>query len=366
MDRAHPGAVRGTGIKRPARQDEGLRHDGALRRQIDVQKWIGRPLGQTNAVHYAIEAAEVHLSGRVDAERGDVAERGRSAELGGVFEETGCRGLTGRRIDVQRERPDATGTEIREEIASAESRAERRSAIHDPAGDDRAVTTAVLEDRIDQREKRRWTVGDVVQRAFAITPAVVPSAPSRRLVVDFLARALTDIADDHRSRAAVHGIVEAPAPGVAQSKTPDLAEVARPTDERVGRRHGVTIGVAARDVDPQHLSQQATRGLREMIRIVAVPPVTHADVKVSIGPEREVAAVVIRERMEDGLLAVRPAEVEAGSRVGDERIARSEKPRDDDMAGGVGEADVEPAGRSVVGRKGQAEQSLLAASGHQR
>ena len=66
--------------------------------------------------------------------------------------------------------------------------------------------------------------GVEVVRAFADAPAVVAAAEPRRLVVDLLAGALADVADQHRAGAAQPGRVEGEAPRVAQAERPDLVE----------------------------------------------------------------------------------------------------------------------------------------------
>ena len=87
------------------------------------------------------------------------------------------------------------------------------------------------------------------------------------------------------------------------------------------------------DVDAQHLAEQLLRILRAMIGIVARAAVAEADVEVAVGSEREMPAVVIRERLrDDGGAVGRQSEIEARSGVGDERIGRSPEPGDDRVA----------------------------------
>ncbi len=59
-------------------------------------------------------------------------------------------------------------------------------------------------------------------RALAIAPAVVAPAAIRRLVVDFLERVLSDVADDERAGTAARRVIEAVAPRIAQAERPDL------------------------------------------------------------------------------------------------------------------------------------------------
>ena len=67
----------------------------------------------------SVEAAQVNLASRVDAERGDVAERCRPAELVGVIHEPGGGRFASHSIDVQRERPDSTRAEVGEEVSAS-------------------------------------------------------------------------------------------------------------------------------------------------------------------------------------------------------------------------------------------------------
>ena len=157
-------------------------------------------------------------------------------------------------------------------------------------------------------------------------------------------------------------IVEAPAPRVAKAKAPDLAKIASLPHKGVARGDDVSLGVIQRDrhVESKHLAEQARGVLCAVVWIVAAAPVAHADVQKPVRSEREIAAVVIGERVEDERLSVRPDEVEPRAGVGDERIAiRSKEPGDHDMAGRVRKADIEPPRGSVVGRKREAKQPLF-------
>ena len=79
-----------------------------------------------------------------------------------------------------------------------------------------------------------------------------------------------------------------------------------PVDERVVGRNVITGGslVGDVDVDAQHLAEQLIRVLRVVLRIVAAAAVAHADVEIAVRAEREMAAVVIGERLRDEALAV--------------------------------------------------------------
>ena len=98
-----------------------------------------------------------------------------------------------------------------------------------------------------------------------------------------------------------------------------------------------------------------------MVGIVAGAAIAEADVQVTVGTERQMSAVMIRERVIDK--ALRPAEqqVEARHRIGHEPIARSAKARDDVVAGWIRERHKKPAAIGVIGRKGQTEQAAFAA-----
>ena len=185
---------------------------------------------------------------------------------------------------------------------------------------------AVLVDRIDERQKGRRARRDVVVRAFAIAPAVVAAAAIRRLVVDLLERVLADVADDQRAGAAARRIVEAVAPRIAQAERPDFRPRRnRPAaDERIVGRHLIAgrMRVGHVDVDAQHLAEQLLRILRAMFRIVAGAAVAEADVEIAVRSERQMPAVVIRERLRDRRSAARATKPQIESRrwVGDERI----------------------------------------------
>ena len=75
------------------------------------------------------------------------------------------------------------------------------------------------------------------------------------------------------------------------------------------------------DVDAQHLAEQLLRILRAVIGIVARSAVAHADVEIAVGAEREVAAVVIRERLRDERRAAGAAPAQVESRARDRRRA---------------------------------------------
>jgi hypothetical protein len=68
-------------------------------------------------------------------------------------------------------------------------------------------------------------------------------------------------------------------------------------DERVVGRDAVALAVLRSRRDPEHLPEQRVQRLRVAVRIARAAPVTESDVQVPVGAEREVAAVVVRERL---------------------------------------------------------------------
>ncbi len=121
------------------------------------------------------------------------------------------------------------------------------------------------------------------------------------------------------------------------------------------------------DIDAQHLPEQFLGILRAMIGVVAGPAIAEADVQVTVRAEREMSAVVVRERLRDRGRPVRTteAEIEPRRRIGDERIGRAAKPRHHRVAGPVREVDEEASARRV-GRERESEQAALAAGEHRR
>ncbi len=133
-------------------------------------------------------------------------------------------------------------------------------------------------------------------RPFQQVPPVVLSARRAcRLEVDLLPRALADVADPQvagrRGRTST-------ATGCA-GRTPRS-----PASRRRGRRTGCPRGSGTElpvgpRVDPQHLAEQRRERLRRCPRVAAAAAVAEPDVEVSVGAEREVAAVVVRVRLVD-------------------------------------------------------------------
>ena len=123
----------------------------------------------------------------------------------------------------------------------------------------------------------------------------------------------------------------------------------------------MTVGNA--DVDAQHLAEQLRRVLRAMAGIVARPAIAEPDVEIPVRTERQVAAVVIRERLIDERgTATRPsADRTASPASATTGSRRPPESRDDGVAVRVREVDEEAAAAGVVGRERQPEQPLLPA-----
>jgi len=79
-----------------------------------------------------------------------------------------------------------------------------------------------------------------------------------------------------------------------------------------------------------------------MLRIVSRPSIAQADVEVSIRSERQVASVVIGERLRNKAGAPE-LQIEARRRVRHERVGGAPEPRDHRVAGAIGEVLLVPA-----------------------
>ena len=155
------------------------------------------------------------------------------------------------------------------------------------------------------------------------------------------------------------------APGVPQPEGPDLLERGDRTAaaERVARRDSITfpVRVGDIDVDAQYLPQQRGRILRAVRRVVAAAAITHPDVEEAVGAKQHLAAVVIgAQGLHDESLSRGPLQVESRIRIGLQRIrGRALKARDDGVAVGVSEIDVEPSARGVVRWKRETQQATI-------
>src|SRR5215203_5977394 len=203
----------------------------------------------------------------------------------------------------------------------------------------------------DGRHKRVTAPSGVARGPLHQIPAKVLSARTRRgFVVDFLVRRRPNVADPQVAR----DPIETKAPGVAQSKRPDLG--ARP--------RLVGVGVVGRDCVPEvvgHLVDVDAQDLAEQgAQILAIPatPVTQPDVEISIlRPKEEQTTVVVRRWLvdeQDGFGARRVSAV---------RIrARHPVSGDDGAAVAIGVVDENVAIVRVVGMEGYAEQPALPAT----
>ena len=138
----------------------------------------------------------------------------------------------------------------------------------------------------------------VVDEALAAIPAVIQTARAAgRLEIDLFARQLADVADPQIPRLTVEG----DAPGVAQAETPDLVAHGRVTHEGViGGDAVVQPRVGVVDVHPQQFAQESSRVLPRIVGVAEAAAVAEGDVKITVGPEGQVAGVVVREGLADG------------------------------------------------------------------
>ena len=226
------------------------------------------------------------------------------------------------------------------------------------AAHDRAVARAVVHLEDGQHAVRRQAAGGrlVAEAALHVVPAVVEPAHAGRLEVDLLARALSDVADEHVAGRAV----EREAPRVPQAVGPDLPARARDAHERVGGRDRVRPGRV--DVEAELLAEHLGQVLGVLARVAAAPAVAGRDVEVAVGPELQRAAVVVPlVRVRDGDDDLR------GGRVGHVRVAgRARVARDHLVTVVVGVVDEEEAVARVLRMEGGREQALLAAAAHER
>ena len=353
----------------------GIQPEPAFPRIVEaVVVAVGRVTG-CDAEDGAGERDDVELAIRIGLDGGDVAEHARAAEFGGVFAEVARGGLAGRGIDGEGEREDAAADEVGEEVTSDVGGIEGEAAVDGAAGDRVAeagrLVADVVVDGVGGGLVGERQAGDAVDGAFAVAPSVVAPAGAGGFVVDLLAGALSDVADDHGAGAAEAGVVEGPLPRVAEAEGPDLGPGVdrRVVDEGVVGGHAQAVGVRRWhvDIDAEHLAEQRGGILRAVLGIVAAAAVAHPDVEVAIGAEVQRAAVVVRVGLRDGAGAVAPAQVEARGAVGGEGVGeRAAVARDDGVAVGVGEVEVAVAVRGVVGGAGHAEQAAFAPRGDLR
>ncbi len=198
------------------------------------------------------------------------------------------------------------------------------------------------------------------QPKFGSAPADLSGA-RRRDVVDLLVEVLADVADDHRAGLAV----EREPVGIAQAEHPHGA---RRRGKRIVGGNGVTAGRQRRD--PQDLGQQrrpVVVGVRDgqvltvALRVAAATAVAGAHVEHPVGPELELAAVVVLlDVVRDRQHAQARRQVGVVGRRGDHLV-------DLDIAGVVDRRrvarviDIEAVAGRVVGRERHRQQPLLVA-----
>src|ERR1043165_1064508 len=291
--------------------------------------------------HAARDVGDVELAARVLAEGAD-GERRREHRPRGP-RAVGLRGA-----------PDRARAIVAVEVDATQPR-ETRAAIAIAAGDRAAEAVAVLEDRHGQAGGRAVGRGVVAVRRFHETPAVVLAAgAARRLQVDLFVLVLADVGHPEVAGLAVEGET----PRVAQAVRPDLAARAGARGERVGGGDGVRRAV---DVDARELAEKLAEVLAVIVRIAAGAAVADADVEVAVGPELQLAAVVIGELgVRDGEDDGAAGDVGAVGIGGEDGVAR-----DGDVAVRRGVVDEEETVRRVVRMEGEAEEPALVAAGNE-
>ncbi len=184
------------------------------------------------------------------------------------------------------------------EVAAVQGRLVRIAS--DIAAHDRAAEVViVLGDRQDEPVLAA-AVGPVAVPAFHHVPAEVGGRRDgirRPDHVHLLPGVLADVADPQVACRPI----EREAPGVAEAVGADLGPGARIVGERVVRRDGVgrSGAVGGSRPDAEELAQERRPALAVAERVAARAAVAGGDVQVAVGPEVDVAAVVVRERLVD-------------------------------------------------------------------
>ncbi len=164
----------------------------------------------------------------------------------------------------------------------------------------------VLEDRRDR--VRAVPRPELVGALESVPPEVRARALARGHEVDLLPCVLADVGDPHVACLAV----PREPPRVAQAVRPDLGQPA-PVRERVAGRDRVLPPTRGRRVDAQDLAEQRVERLAVAAGGVAAAGVAGAaavpepEVQEAVGPEAQLAAVVVGLRLFDSQdLAARP------------------------------------------------------------
>jgi hypothetical protein len=185
------------------------------------------------------------------------------------------------------ERPHPPAAVVREEIEPLHSGVESPPVDETP-GDRAPLVVSVLEHRLHQPGLSARVGVEAVARLHDPPPVVLASGASGRLKVDLLVLILTDVGDVEIAGATVEG----KAPWVSETERPDLAPVPGSPHERVRGGHRVRFGPGL-DVDSKDLAQERGRVLCVVLRVAGGAAVPHPDVLVTVGAERELAAVVV-------------------------------------------------------------------------
>ncbi len=256
---------------------------------------------------------------------------------------------------VRIEYPEASADEVAEQVTALEV-GQRRPAINVAAGHGAALGVRVVQHGV--REPGGGAAGGrvVAGKALAETPPVVAAALDD---VDFLARALADVARPQPAR----GAVEAEAPRVAQAPGENLRAIvcalsggaARIARKRVVGRDRVVA--RARDVDAEDGAHEVGGGLGIVERVAAGAAVADGNVQVTVGPELDAAPVVVVVGLVDGEQQL------LGGRVEGLAAVAAPESRDDRLhaaaGGGARVGQVGDATGRVIGREGEAEQATL-------
>ena len=228
-------------------------------------------------------------------------------------------------------------------------RRNRAAAKHVAAGDRApAVVVPVLRHRVGLGGAARAALQIV--GALAPAPAEVETAHPRRGVVNLLHRVLPHVADPH----VAGGAIEREPPWVAQTDGPDLGAPLRGARERVACGNGVRQArVAVRHVDAEDLRQPRGGVGAVVVGILLAAAIAKADVQHAVGPELQVAAIVVGVRLVLGQHHAGRAGVDASG------VGSGSELHNPGVALQVGVVDVEAARRGEVGREGQAQKALL-------
>ena len=247
------------------------------------------------------------------------------------------------------------------------------AADHRAAGLRRVALVRIGEERRHLADAGRARIRDRggVEVPFALAPAQVRPAQAvlaRRPVgqpaeTHLLPRVLADIGDDEITGEPVEGGAKRVAEPIREDLGTWLRPVRRPAarvaGERVGRGDPVrrAVGLGAR-VDAEHLAQQRVRVLALLRRVAAV---AEGGVKVAVGTELELAAVVVV-----GMVVVLAQHDTRRARLGPVGVAGGDPVLDDLQLAVVGAGDledVEQAAGRVIGRERHREEAALPVDG---